>query len=339
MPPLRLGVIGLGLIWSRVHQPNLAVLPELFAPVAFCDLDAARRAAAAQAFPGAPVYTNPAELLADPNVEAVLVLTPIAYNAPTALAALQAGKHVLMEKPIARSVAEGRALIDVAAQAKRRLFVTEQMGYRRAEEITAEIIASGAIGDIVLWERIFHLEPDPGVGSQRYDSTPWRKAADFPLGTLFDGGIHQIALLNRVYGAPNSVDASGRRLRAEYGEYDHVTLHFHYAGGFAGFLSHSVCLPPQNHYRIYGTAGTLVVEPDRLIVQQPQQPARTIPLPTENAYALMWAALGEAWHTGRAPAYTAEHALRDVAILEAVDRSLKTHARVSLAPEFAALSR
>ena len=108
-------------------------------------------------FPEALVVSDYLEVLALPQVDAVLVLTPIALNAPVAMAALDAGKDVIMEKPIARSVAEAAALLDKAQAAGRKLFVLEQMGYRRAEEILAETIASGEIGDLVMWERVERL--------------------------------------------------------------------------------------------------------------------------------------------------------------------------------------
>ena len=94
------------------------------------------------------VLSDTDALLALPAVEAVLVLTPLALNAPTARAALLAGKHVIMEKPIARSVAEGQQLIDTARQAEKRLFVAEQLAYRQAEDTLAAMVASGAIGSV-----------------------------------------------------------------------------------------------------------------------------------------------------------------------------------------------
>ena len=85
MRPTRLGVVGMGLIWSRVHQPHLARLQDVFELVAFCDVSTDRRAAIAADFPQARVMSDYHELLAMPEVEAVLVLTPIALNETVAL--------------------------------------------------------------------------------------------------------------------------------------------------------------------------------------------------------------------------------------------------------------
>ena len=92
MRPIRLGVIGLGLIWLRTHKPILEGWKAKFEPVAFCDISEERRAAVAQEFPGATVVADYQSLLQNPEVEVVLILTPLILNAPTALAALRAGK-------------------------------------------------------------------------------------------------------------------------------------------------------------------------------------------------------------------------------------------------------
>jgi predicted dehydrogenase len=331
MKAVRLGVVGLGLIWVRTHREKLATLRDVFEPVAFCDVSEARRAEAALAYPGAPIFSDYRELLALDEVEAVLVLTPIALNAPVALAALRAGKDVIMEKPIARSVAEGQELIDVARQTGRRLLVAEQLAYRSVDKQLAELIAAGEIGQLVYWNRIQHVDADPAQGDLRFDTTPWRKLPDYPLGALFDGGIHLIASLGRAFGAPSSVYASGRQLRPEYGEYDHVTVMFHYANGAVGILSHSTCLPPMhNYFHVHGAEGVIVVERDRLVVEKVNQPDRIINLPEEDVRANLWQALATAVRERGEPYYTAEMALQDVSILEGVDHSIKSGQRLEI---------
>jgi len=148
---------------------------------------------------------------------------------------------------------------------------------------------------------------------------------------LFDGGVHLIASLSKVFGAPTTVSATGQRLRPDYGEYDQVTMLFQYANGASGMLSHSSYLPPlKNYFYIHGETGVIMVEPNRLVVEKPGQPNRVIDLPTENAYVNMWQALRDAWQAAREPYYTVQKALQDVAILEMVDRSITTGQRMRL---------
>jgi len=332
MHPIRLGVIGQGLIWQRVHKPILATHQAIIRPVALCDVSEERRAAAQIEFPDAQILVDYRQLLELRDVDAVLVLTPIAFNAPIALAALNAGKDVIMEKPIARAVAEGQQLIDTARRLGRRLFILEQMGYRQAEATIANQVATGAIGDLVLWERIQHMEGDTAQGAMRYDSTPWRKAADFPLGTLFDGGIHTVAALSKIFGTPAKVTATGRKLRAGYGNYDQVTMLFEYTNGVTGLFSHSAYLPPvKNYFYLHGATGAITVEPHELRIEKIGQPVMTIDLPAEHASTTMWQAILTAYQAGQEPAYTAMRALQDVAILEAVAQSIAQGQRVTIA--------
>lgn len=329
--PIRLGVIGLGLIWLRVHRPILETLQDTFEIVALCDSDAERRAAAAREFPAALVCAQADELLAAPQVDAVLVLTPLTLNAQVAAACLHAGKDVIMEKPIGRSVTEGAELIASARRLGRRLMVTEQFGYRYEEEMLIELLAARSIGEVILWQRVQHVDADGQQGAMRYDSAPWRKTADFPLGPLFDGGIHRVAGLSRVFGAPQSVFASGRRLRPDYGTYHYVAAQFQYASGLVGMLSYSIHLTPlQDCYILHGDAGVITVEQQRVTVKRVGQPDQAIDLPNENDYVRMWAGLVSAVRTGGEPLYTAEMALREVAILEAVDRSISRGERVEV---------
>jgi predicted dehydrogenase len=111
-----------------------------------------------------------------------------------------------------------------------------------------------------------------------------------------------------------------------------VATLFEYAGGATGLLSYSNYLPPfQNHFHVHGTTGTIAVEANRLVIEAQNQAARVVELPAEQAYIAMWNAIAQAFREGHDPFYTPERALQDVAILEAVDLSIKSGARAPVA--------
>lgn len=325
MLPVRLGMIGAGRIWIRMHQPILATLGEVFRPVAFCETNPERRAALAQEFPQAHIVAERAELLALPEVDAVLVLTPLALNASVALAALQAGKHVIMEKPIARTSAEAQTLIDTAQRLQRRLIITEQCGYGSLETDLGALLQQQPVGELLYWDRLVHWPGDSSPNALSFASAEWRRQADFPLGALFDGGIHVIASLSTLFGPPAKVYATGRALREGYGAYDLVTMQFSYANGLVGTLSYSECLHSQhNHFHIHGRDGIISVEGEQLVVSKPEQAAQQHPLGKRYNFEEMWQAIAEAFRTGGEPSYTAARARIDVLTLEAIARSLET---------------
>ena len=110
--PIRVGVIGTG-VGAAVHIPALHYLPET--EVAAVCSRRADRAAAAAAEHGVPTfYTDFRELVRDPGIDAVVVASPPYLHHPMALAAMEAGKHVLCEKPMARNLAEARDMVKLA---------------------------------------------------------------------------------------------------------------------------------------------------------------------------------------------------------------------------------
>jgi predicted dehydrogenase len=332
MPPIRLGIVGPGLIWVNRHRPALETLRDRYSIAAFCAATESRRAEVARDYPDAPFVTDYRAFVQRDDLDAVAVLTPIAFNAPVALAALAAGKHVFLEKPMARTLEEGRALLNATAHSGRRLFVLEQDGFSTRWRILGDLARSGEIGELVVSERVMHWPMDSGQHTQGgYGATQWRIQPDYPLGTLFDGGHHQIAALATVLGAPQAVYATGVALRPEFGEYDHVLMQFVYAGKLRGTFSHSSTLAgKRNYFYIRGTRGLIVAEQDTVTVEMYDGETRSLALPVENTHTIMWRAFAEALVAGEDPVYTERDGFRDLATLFAIERSIKGGQPVSL---------
>ena len=173
-----------------------------------------------------------------------MVLTPIALNTSTAIAALNAGKHVLLEKPVAVGLDECEALLHAEARSGKRVYVLEQAAYSARLTAMKGLLAEKRLGDLVLYDRIEHgiLDADANDAGG-YGKTRWRQDAEFPLGMLFDGGIHAIAELTQLFGVPEAVFASGKKWRTSFGEYDQILMQFRYASGLRGVFSHCSALP------------------------------------------------------------------------------------------------
>ena len=142
---LRWGLVGLGKLVTEGIMP--AIQRSELAEVAACatrDGLAARDFAERFAVPRA--YDNFEELVLDPNVDAVFVATPNALHTPVVLAAARAGKHVLCEKPLALTVADGRAMVTACQSAGVQLRVGLHLRFERSLLRVAEILQSGAIG-------------------------------------------------------------------------------------------------------------------------------------------------------------------------------------------------
>jgi predicted dehydrogenase len=144
--PVRIGVAGLG-YWGPNLARNFAALPgcEL---VWCCDASEAIRARVAPLFPRARMTGDLATLLADPDLDAVVLATPVPTHASLAVAVLEAGKHCFVEKPLAQSVADAERAVAAARQAGRVLMVGHLLEYHPGVRKLKELSDSGELGDI-----------------------------------------------------------------------------------------------------------------------------------------------------------------------------------------------
>jgi predicted dehydrogenase len=151
-PPLRIGVIGYG-YWGPNLVRNFGADPRTRV-VAIAELSPARRQAAATAVPHIKCVADAAAVIADPGVDAVAIATPIFTHHGLAKAALEAGKHVVVEKPLAPSVAEAEELAQLAARAGRVLMVDHTFVYTSAVRKIRDLIARGELGRVLYLDSV-----------------------------------------------------------------------------------------------------------------------------------------------------------------------------------------
>ena len=147
---LRVGLVGCGAIAQTKHLPSLAKLPHLCEIAGFCDADAARRESSRTKYgcADARTYAEYQDLLADPSIDVVHVLTPNAYHASVTVAALDAGKHVLCEKPMAETSADAWRMVEAARRNRRKLTIGYQTRFRDDVVALRKAVESGFLGDI-----------------------------------------------------------------------------------------------------------------------------------------------------------------------------------------------
>ena len=146
-----MGTIGLAVIGAGYWGPNLvrnAQATPGFRLEYLCDLDADRARRVLGGYSTVRVSDSLEEVLADPAVQAVAIATPAATHLPVAMAALEAGKHVLVEKPLAATYAEGRELVEAAESRGLTLMLDHTYCYTPAVAHLREVIRGGRLGDI-----------------------------------------------------------------------------------------------------------------------------------------------------------------------------------------------
>src|SRR5262245_32735739 len=176
--PLQIGIVGAG-YWGKNLLRTFGRLPN--ARVAeICDLDPRLLEAAKKDHPAARTGSDLDAMLGRSDLDAIVVATPPSRHHAMALAALRAGTHVWVEKPLALTAADGRELVATAAQARRTLFVDETFLYDPLVREMKRVIDAGELGDV------FHLSFERlGMGRIRRDSNVWWNSAPHDLSILF----------------------------------------------------------------------------------------------------------------------------------------------------------
>lgn len=147
---LKVGIIGCGGIANGKHMPSLAKLKTTVEMVAFCDIVKERAEEAVKKYgtEDAKVYTDYKELLNDPSIEVVHVCTPNKSHADISVYALEAGKHVMCEKPMAKTAADARRMVEAAKRTGRKLTIGYQNRYRPDSNYLKQACIAGELGDI-----------------------------------------------------------------------------------------------------------------------------------------------------------------------------------------------
>lgn len=149
MANLKIGFIGCGSIANFKHFPGM-IQQKGVDLCAFCDLVIERAEAAAKKYgtPGARVYKDYRKLLADKSIDAIHVLTPNISHCEITVAALEAGKHVICEKPMATTVEDAQKMIDAQKRSGKLLTIGYQYRHMENNKLMKKVIDAGLIGDI-----------------------------------------------------------------------------------------------------------------------------------------------------------------------------------------------
>ncbi|MFO7166787.1 MAG: Gfo/Idh/MocA family oxidoreductase [Chloroflexota bacterium] len=279
--PVRVGVIGAGWPGER-HAEGYVANPDARL-VAIADANPERAAAFAARFgylqngQTLKVYSDYTELLADPEIEAVSVALPNFLHRPATIAALEAGKHVLCEKPPALNHAEAREMAEAAARANRLLAFALQRRFSPAVEALHELVSSGELGEIYhargVWTRTWGVPK--GIGGWFTD--PARAGG----GALIDIGVHVLDMAWFLMGCPAPATVSGQvynKFPEETKTDDSAFALIRFADGRGLQVEASwVLAQDEDHYGVYifGTKGGARVDDNRIDLYTVGEEGRT----------------------------------------------------------------
>ena len=350
--PIRVAVIGAG-FGAAVHLPAIALVPELRA-VAVCSRRPERAHSVAQQFGAELATTDFRELVKRPEVEAVIVATPPYLHHTMTLAALDAGKHVLCEKPMAKTFAEARDMVKMAERAGVTAMVNHEFRFVPQRAFVKELIDGGFIGEPYSVSMTFYrtsLNDPSGVPFS------WLMEADKAGGMLGAIGSHHLDSLRWWLGDVKSVSGATsttvkRRRIAESNQQavvdadDTFAVVLRFVNGAIGTVHYSATAThePGDQIVISGSAGTIVIGNDgRVLGGQGRSPLQDLMIPDHltrgvNAgnHPLIGptAALLRTWaqaiRAGTQAAPSFHEGLRVQELLDAVGRSAQTSRSVEI---------
>lgn len=213
--PVKVGVIGVGLR-SGAHLNAFAKLRAESKVTALCDIESARTAKANEALPEkAETYTDYREMVRDKNVGAVVIVTPGFLHQEMILAALRAGKDVLVEKPLALNYPDAREIVRESRKSGRIVAVGMQRRYSRGDTEIRRFVESGAIGPVRFinyeeyrndWNSRSWKYTDPATGK----ATSWRFLKKTSGSSELEFSIHALAMVTSIVKSPlTRLSASG----------------------------------------------------------------------------------------------------------------------------------
>jgi len=200
---VRVGVIGVGI--GRSHLKGYSNVAEAEV-AAICDLDEARAHAAVEQFglDNATIYTDHRALLENPDIDAVSVCLPNFLHQPIAVEALNAGKHVICEKPLAMTAAQAQEIADAAERNGRKCMVAQVNRFRQDSQYLKKVLSENQLGDIYYAHcGVLRRSGIPGYGG--WFTTKSKSGG----GPLIDLGVHLLDLTWWLAGSPKPVSVTG----------------------------------------------------------------------------------------------------------------------------------
>lgn len=328
---VRVAVIGAG-YWGPNLIRNFAACRETEL-VAVCDKDRSRLDKVLAGYPGVDAVENTDDLLARDDVDAVAIATPVGTHGPLALAALRAGKHVLVEKPMAACVRDAEAMVRAAKDASRMLMVDHTFVYSGPVRKIKEIIDSGELGDIyyvdsvrinlgllqhdvnVVWDLAPH---DLSIMDYLIGRLPKSLSAFGTCHADSDSGIEDVAYLNLDFG-------DGLLASFHVNWLSPVKIrHFLVGGSRKGLVYND--LAPDEKIKVYDRGVTVSQDPEArrgVLIGYRTGDVWSPRIEGQEPLQAMVRHFAECIRDGKQPLTNGEAGLRVVRILEAAQHSIK----------------
>ena len=264
MEAIKIGIIGAGMAWDKLHWPAFQRLKDHYTVAAVCDRDInkARQAANLAGLGNEKAFDSYQKMLNTVDVDAVDIIVPIDQNYEVTRDVIAHNKHIIAEKPVAATTSGAKDLIKHGKKLK--IMTAENYRYDEENKIIKDLIDKRAIGNVVYFIDNNIQEFQRQMLGAEFASTEWRQHPDFRGGIFLDSGVHHIARHRFLFGEAESVYAHGRETSAEFSPYSSINALLRFddqiTGHYAFFCIGKETQSPLVGLRIYGTEGEIYLE-------------------------------------------------------------------------------
>jgi UDP-N-acetyl-2-amino-2-deoxyglucuronate dehydrogenase len=330
-------VVGAGLVGPR--HAEYAARAEGAALRVVCDLREERGRPLAERF-GAAWVPDYREAVRREDVHVVCVCLPTALHLEVASAAAEAGKHVVVEKPLELSVRRARQLIDACRSHGVKLAAVFNRRFVYATRRTREVVQAGGLGRLLLADMRFKAWRPPAY----YSESGWRGTWDLEGGAaLINQGIHGVDLITWIAGPILRVTGHARHLRHAIEADDTTVAVCEYESGALGVIECATSVTPRqgDWLEFHGEQGSILLENYRIAAWQlegvppGEPPAEDSLLPgadkgVDVGHFVQIQDMADAVREGREPVITGEDALHSLAVVQAIYESERRGAPVEV---------
>jgi predicted dehydrogenase len=270
MEKLKVGIIGTGMAFERLHYPAFNSLTDQYAITALCDIDKQKALQWANKLnlSEANVYTDYTEMIKSTDLDVVDIMVPIELNfevtEKVASEWSNQRKGIICEKPLAPTLNQAIHARVLAKKYSVPIMIAENYRYSEEMDLIRDLVRTKKVGDVYYFILNSVTDFPRDMLGDKFPATEWRQYPEYPGGAITDMAIHDIAGLQHIFGGVAKVHAFGRPLQEYFSPYSVVNTNLEFENGIIGqfsfFCTGQEAQRPLTGLRIFGTNGMIYLE-------------------------------------------------------------------------------
>lgn len=266
MGKIRMGIIGTGMAFEKLHYPAYQELKDKFQIVCVCDSDLAKAKNWQEALglKQEDIYSDYQQMLQRTDIDAFDIMVPIELNYQVLKEVAKAGKPIICEKPLAPTKEQAKAARNLPEKFNVPIMIAENYRYNEEIDIIRDLIRTNEIGDVYYFIQNRVVDFPGDMLKNKFPAKEWRQYPEFPGGAFLDTGVHDMAALRHIFGAIDYVQAMGRKQEEDFAPYSVIQANLQFMNGIIGnytfFPAGKEMQRPLIGLRIFGTKGMIYLE-------------------------------------------------------------------------------